>query len=203
MAIGVTVPTASTQTSAEKMAGLRSYIMLFFEPTEVQLEYKSNKAWNDPINGDANGSFQVYYQNVNRVPCKDVSLSQDLQALAEYNIGCFCLLETNLDWNRPYVRSKYLAQQQKTWRHSAISFSLIDMKSFSDYMTGGLPPSILDSDPSGMGRSSYQTLVGKQNSKVTIITGFQCIQNTSGDSSAWTQQSIYMKDHKSIKSPNP
>jgi hypothetical protein len=30
-------------------------------------------------------------------PRDDVNLSQDLQALAEYDVGCFCLSETNLD----------------------------------------------------------------------------------------------------------
>lgn len=60
-----------------------------------------------------------------------------------------------------------------------------------------------NSDPSGMGRWSYQNLEGKQNSKVTIITRYWCAPNTSGESSAWTQQSIYMKDRESIKSPNP
>jgi hypothetical protein len=52
---------------------------------------------NDPINGNANGSFHVYYQNVHGIPWEDVNLSQDLQTLAEYDVGCFCLSETNLD----------------------------------------------------------------------------------------------------------
>jgi hypothetical protein len=53
-----------------------------------------------------------------------------------------------------------------------------------------------------MGRWSYQTLVGKQNSKITIITGYHCVRNTSGDSSAWTLQSIFMKDQQSKTDPN-
>jgi hypothetical protein len=47
------------------------------------------------------------------------------------------LSETNLDWNRPYVKSEYLSRQQKIWKHSATSFSTIDMESSSDYMTVG------------------------------------------------------------------
>jgi hypothetical protein len=54
-----------------------------------------------------------------------------------------------------------------------------------------------------MGRWSYQTLVGKRNSKITIITGYRCVRNTSGDSSAWTLQSIFMKDQQSKTDPNP
>jgi hypothetical protein len=111
MVIGVNNPTISVQSALEHYSGLRSYITSFFEPTEAQPEYKANKAWLDKINGDANGAFQVYYQNVHGIPRDDVNLSQDLQVLAEYDVGCFCLLETNLNWNRPYVKSEYLLRQ--------------------------------------------------------------------------------------------
>jgi hypothetical protein len=87
------------------------------------------------------------------------------------------------------------------------------MESSSDYMTGGTLTAMVnkwssrvfkkDADPSGMGRWSYQTLVGKQNTKVTIITGYQCVRNISGESSAWNQQAMFLKDHKSGRSPNP
>jgi hypothetical protein len=99
------------------------------------------------------------------------------------------------------------------WKHSATSFSTIDMESSSDYMTGGTLTATVDkwssrvikkdADPSGMGRWSFQTLVGKQNTKVTIITGYRCVRNISGESSAWNQQAIFLKDRKSDRSPNP
>jgi hypothetical protein len=54
------------------------------------------------------------------------------------------LSETNLDWNRPYVWSEYLARHWKTWKYSATSFSLIDMESSSDYVTGGALTSTVD-----------------------------------------------------------
>jgi hypothetical protein len=111
MAFGVTNPMVSAQSVHEHYSGLRSYITSFFDSTEAQPEYKSNKVWQDPINGDANGAFRVYYQNVHGIPRDDVSLSQDLQALAKYDVSCFCLSESNLDWHRPYVRSDYLARQ--------------------------------------------------------------------------------------------
>jgi hypothetical protein len=89
MVFGVTNPTVSARSVHEHYSVLRSYIMSFFDSTEAQPEYKSNKVWQDPINGDANGAFRVYYQNVHGIPRDDVSLSQDLQALAEYDVGCF------------------------------------------------------------------------------------------------------------------
>lgn len=195
------------------VSGLGSYITSYFGSTAAPPEHTSNKAWNEPINGDAKGMFRVYYQNVHGVSRDDVTLAQDLQALAEFDVGCFCLSETNLDWHRPYVRSDFLARQRKTWNHAATSFSSIDMESSSDYMTGGTLTSTVDrwssrvfkkdADPSGMGRWSYQTLVGKKKSKLTVITGYRCVRNDSGDGSAWTQEKIYMRDRQAKSSPHP
>jgi hypothetical protein len=99
MVNGVTIPDVSIQPIPARMSGLRSLISSFFESTEAQLEYKNNRAWNEPINQDVKGLFHLYYQNVHGIPRDDVNLSQDLQALAEYDVGCFCLSETNLAWN--------------------------------------------------------------------------------------------------------
>jgi hypothetical protein len=94
-----------------------------------------------------------------------------------------------------------------------MSFSSIDMESSSDYMHGGMLMSTVDwwssrvlkkdADPSGMGQWSYQTLVGKKNSKLTIITGYQCVQNDGGDNSIWMQEKIYMRDRQAKSSPHP
>jgi hypothetical protein len=87
------------------------------------------------------------------------------------------------------------------------------MESSSDYINSGMLTSTVDqwssqvfkkdADPSGMGWWSYQTLVGKKNSKLTIITGYHSIQNNSGDNSIWTQEKIYMRDRQAKSSPHP
>jgi hypothetical protein len=135
----------------------------------------------------------VYYQNVHCVPCNDVTLALDLHVLAVFKIGCMCFSETNLDWNQLHVKYDYLSRH-KTWKHAATSLSSIDMESMSDCMTGSALTSTVDkwsshvfkkeSNPSGMGHWRSQTLVGKKNSKMMFITGYRCVQNSSGNSSA-------------------
>ncbi len=78
MAIGVSIPTVSVQGIANNVAGLGSYITSFFGSTAVSPEHTSNKVWNEPINGDAKGMFQVYYQNVHGIPRDDTTLAQDI-----------------------------------------------------------------------------------------------------------------------------
>jgi hypothetical protein len=81
---------------------------------------------------------------VHGVPQNDVDLAQDLEVLSKLDIGCYCLSEMNLDWNRSYIKSDFLARQRKTWKHAATSFASIDMKSSSDFMTGGTLTLIVD-----------------------------------------------------------
>jgi hypothetical protein len=101
MANVVTIPDVSVQPIPARMLGLRSLISSFFELTEAQPEYKNNHAWNEPINQDAKGLFCLYYQNVHDIPRDDVNLLQDLQALAEYDVGCFFCRKLTLTGTNP------------------------------------------------------------------------------------------------------
>jgi hypothetical protein len=213
MAIGDILQSVSVRNIASHVSGLGSYISSYFESTATQPQHKPNREWNDPINKDAKGMFWVYYQNVHGVSRDNATVGQDLQTLAELEVGCLCFAETNLDWNRSYVKYDFLSRQRKVWKHAATIFSSIDMESSLDYMTGGTLTSTVDkwgsrvltkeSNPSGMGRLSSQTLAGRKNSKITIITGYQCMQNSSGDTSVWNQEKIFMRDHQSRQSPHP
>jgi hypothetical protein len=199
MAIGDLLQSVFVWGIVSNVSRLGSYISSYFESSTPQpAQYKSNREWNNPINNNAKGTFCVYYQNVHGVPHNDVTLlAQDLQLLAVFKTGCMCFSQTNLDWNQLHVKYDYLSRH-KTWKHAATSLSSIDMESMSDYITGGTLTSTVnkwsscvfkkESNPSGMGHWSSQTLVGKNNSKMMIITGYRCVQNSSGDSSTWSQE---------------
>jgi hypothetical protein len=53
-----------------------------------------------------------------------------------------------------------------------------------------------------MGWWSSFTFVGKQNTKVTVITGYRCVQSN-GDGSTWNQEKIFMRDRQGKSNPNP
>ena len=210
MAIGIATPDTVLETF-QHIPGVHT-IMNYFTSTKMQPQYKPNEAWNNPINDDAQGMFQLYYQNTHSIPWDDVLLGQDLQTLADFDVRCFCLSETNLDWQCHYVRNDFLSRQCRTWTYTKTSFSSIDMKLPTDYITGGTLTSRIgtwssrvlssEQDPSGMGRWSQITLTGKRNTKISIITGYRCIQNK-GDDSASTHETIYMRDQHTALSPNP
>jgi hypothetical protein len=137
------------------------------------------------------------------VPLDEVTLDHDLKALAEFDVSCYCFAETNLDWRQSYIRNAFLHCQQSIWKYANTSFSSIDIPLPSDFLTGGTLTSAVGSwsscvlskeqDPLGMGWWNSITLVGKWNTKVNIITGYQCTRSN-GDASAWTQEKIFMRD---------
>ena len=81
----------------QRVPGL-SRITRFLIPATETPNLRTNSAWNHPINDDAAGCFQLYYQNPHGVPWDEVTLDHDLKALAEFDVSCYCFAETNLDW---------------------------------------------------------------------------------------------------------
>jgi hypothetical protein len=75
---------------------LRRITNFFHHPEPV---YHLNSAWNDPITNDADGMFHFYFQNTHGLPRDMVSLNHDLSSLQEFDISCFSLAETNLNWH--------------------------------------------------------------------------------------------------------
>jgi hypothetical protein len=113
MAIGDILQSVSVRNIVSNVSGLGSYILSYFVSTATQPQYKPNREWNNTINKDAKGMFRVYYQNVHGVSLNDTTVGQDLQTLAELNVGCLCFAETNLDWNQLYVMYNFLSRQHK------------------------------------------------------------------------------------------
>lgn len=177
--------------------------MNYFTSTKTPSTHKPNEAWNNLINNDAAGMFQLYYQNTHGVPWDEVQLNQDFWVLAEFNLGCYCFSETNLDWRCYFVRNDFLQKQWQMWKYAKSSFSLIDMESTADYITGGMVTSVLgswssrvlsaDQDPTSMGRWSELLLTGKKQTKISLFTGYWCV-HSNGDASTWTNETIFMKD---------
>jgi hypothetical protein len=75
---GDILPSVSAQGIADSISGLGSYITTFFRTNATPLKHMSNKAWNNPINGDARGMFQINYHNMHRVPLDDIDFAQNL-----------------------------------------------------------------------------------------------------------------------------
>jgi hypothetical protein len=117
-----------------------------------------------------------------------VLLNHDLSILQDFDVGCFSLAETNLNWHRPHVKMEFLGQQCSVWKGQGgvkTAVSSINLDSLSDYQTGGTVTSAVgpwctrvlstDSDPSGMDHWSSLTFIGRQHHCITVVTGYRCV----------------------------
>ena len=192
---------------------LLSRITRFFKPPEP--EYQHNTAWNDPINKDAEGLFRLYFQNVHGLSRDMVTLHQDLETLRDFDVSCFCLAEINMDWQKPHVKMDFLSQQRLVWKGlggAKSAMSSIALENTSDFLTGGTVTSAVghwctrvlhtESDPSGMGRWSSVTFIGRQHRRITVVTGYRCVRS-SGDNSVWSQEKIFLRAKLNKNSPHP
>jgi hypothetical protein len=56
--------------------------------------------------------FRFYFQNTHSLPRDMVLLNHDLSVLQDFDVSCFSLAETNLNWHRPHVKMEFLGQQR-------------------------------------------------------------------------------------------
>jgi hypothetical protein len=110
---------------------------------------------------------------------------------------------------------EFLTQQRLIWKgHGGAKSALssIDLDSTSDFQTGGTVTSAVGSwctrvlaaetDPSGMGRWSCLTFIGRQNRRISVITGYRCVRSPS-DCSAWTQEKVFLWAKHNKQCPRP
>jgi hypothetical protein len=84
-----------------------------------------------------------------------------------------------------HVKMDFLTQQHTIWKGlggAKSALSSINLDSTSDFQTGGTATSAVgawcirvlatETDPSGMGRWSCLTFIGRQNHRISVITGY-------------------------------
>ena len=78
MAIGPVRP-QSVLEAARSLPGW-NHITNYFTSTKTPPTHKPNEAWNNPINNNVAGMFQLYYQNTHGIPRDEVQLDHITEA---------------------------------------------------------------------------------------------------------------------------
>ena len=124
------------------------------------------------------------------------------------NVDVICLTETNIDWNTPQLVNQFQRTVQKTWSKQKIELctSTSDLQWASDHKPGRTAMALLNNissaliqkskDPSGMGRWTYATTLGRNNKKITVFNVYRPskmkVEDT-GSSTVIKQQWIMMQ----------
>jgi len=92
-------------------SGIRSVLGRISHLFTLAPDYTVNEKWHDDIHVDTGEFLWFYFLSRDLV-----QVCQDLQALRERQVGIFGFAETNLVWNKPYVKMDYLEEQRKVWQ---------------------------------------------------------------------------------------
>jgi hypothetical protein len=133
---------------------------------------------------DPSTTFKVFLQNPNGLSIYNNNqfLVQDLQTCYNYGAGMLCLPETNANWNQGGQVTTIHQLFRRIWRNSSLQMSQTPDPFLSTYQPGGTLTAVCENwvsrviskggDPFGLGRWSYITLRGKENTKVTVVTAY-------------------------------
>jgi hypothetical protein len=162
-------------------------------------------------------STRLYYKNINGVSTNNltngfVGLYQHLKQ-TEASIGC--ITEPNLDWNQYWIKKTNEDHGRELFHNALFGYSSHKITAKGAYKPGGtmmitsgqLASRHLEtgSDPTGMGRYSFQTFNGANGTKLIFITGYRVCFNVierAGETTSFFHQwhNLLQDGHES---PNP
>ena len=152
-------------------------------PLNTQTKLKENRYKGDKLTKLDQNHTRLFYLNINGIDTGngDHSLLQLCHNLQEEGVDVISLTETNVHWKRQHVTSNFKRIVQETWPEDKIGIctSESNISWNSDYKPGGTAMISLNKvtsatinkgeDPSGLGRWTFMTLLGKNNSRTSIF----------------------------------
>jgi hypothetical protein len=162
-------------------------------------------------------STRLYYKNINGVGTSNisngfVSLYNHMKT-TESSICCYT--EPNMDWTQFWIKQTNEDHCRKVFHNASHAYSCHNTTAKRAYKPGGtMMPSIgilasrhlkTKSDPSGMGRYSFQTFAGSGGTRIMFITAYRvCFQaiEDAGETTSYYHQwhNLLRQGHKH---PNP
>lgn len=167
---------------------------------------------------DPNSTFRIFLQNPNGLPISPNNqlLLQDFQTCYNYGAGMLCLPETNTNWNQGGQLSTLNQLFHRIWRTSSVQVSQTPDPFLANRQPGGTMTAVCENwvsrviskgeDPFGLGRWSYITMRGTENTKITVITAYNATPSP-GECTYYHQQmrvlSRLHREQSILASPDP
>ena len=136
--------------------------------------------------------------------------------MKDWSANVLCLSETQTAWESAITKTLMSKELRRVDQYATMVGSSSDIKSASLVKPGGtmmcndgtFGSRIIEKgrDPSGLGRWTYCSYVGKNNTKLIVICGYRCCSsqrmNNVGITTAYAQQFCLLRS-KGYKNPNP
>jgi hypothetical protein len=171
--------------------------------------------WGDTIHCPPGELHRVYFQNLDGLRNDSEEIDLYVETMLQYQVGTFCWTDPSLDFLQSPAKSKlrfHTLAHFKTAR-TAFSSSNIPNEGNSLYKPGGTLTTTTGkwttrcvgqplSDPSGMGRWSGLSYLGKNGRRLSIITGYRSPRQQSKGGFGFYDQQHALLLSSGIKKPN-
>jgi hypothetical protein len=156
---------------------------------------------------DTSTTFRIILQNPNGIQPgrKDYDFQYSLANCHSLGMRVLSLVDTKLNWTKEtsYHTANWF---HKIWNFSSISHSQINESFNSSFQPGGILTAVVDrwtsrvhskhQDPYRLGRWSFVTLRGKQDTLITVISAYRVSQKSS---SSLGVKTAYMQLYRALQ----
>ena len=157
-----------------------------FTPTTTQenRNYAKNEYIGPPISDEkADGTYRLYAGNPNglKLGPKGGDWSEHCEKLKILQVDTGCLFEINLDTTKHQIKKLLYDTTDNIFKHSKLDITSSSVASENNFKPGGTlivtqgncKGRVIKSGSNPLGRWTYQTLSGKDQRNITIVSAYQ------------------------------
>ena len=175
-------------------------------------------AWGDSIQEDPCNLHRIYFQNIDGIRNDSDEIDLYISSMAQFHIGTFCWADPGLDFSQSHLRQKLKGPLRSyfTAYKSAFSSSVLPRDSSlpqSGYQPGGTFMTTTNTwatrsigsqllDPSGLGRWSGLSYLGKKGKRIAILTAYRSPRQQPNGGFGFFDQQYSLLLSKGVKKPN-
>jgi hypothetical protein len=171
--------------------------------------------WGDNIHCSPGDLHRVYFQNLDGLRNDNEEIDLYVESMLNYQVGTYCWTDPSLDFLQPTAKSKLKTPTLAHFKtaRTAFSCSTIPNEGDSLYKPGGTLTTTTGkwttrcignplSDPSGMGRWSGLSYLGKNERRLTIMTAYRSPRQQPNGGFGFYDQQHAMLIAAGVKKPN-
>jgi hypothetical protein len=171
--------------------------------------------WGDNIHCSPGDLHRVYFQNLDGLRNDNEEIDLYVESMLNYQVGTYCWTDPSLDFLQPTAKSKLKTPTLAHFKtaRTAFSCSTIPNEGDSLYKPGGTLTTTTGkwttrcignplSNPSGMGRWSGLSYLGKNERRLTIMTAYRSPRQQPNGGFGFYDQQHAMLIAAGVKKPN-
>ncbi len=214
----VSRPSLSVLPNAPSLPHLHSTLLDFFPSVGSDGSEDDEAHWGDSIEFNPGDNHRIYFQNIDGLRNNPDEIDLYISSMAQFNVGTFCWADPGLSFSNMSVRRNFHKPLHSHFSHARCAYSSSNLPTDkanqnTSYQPGGTFMATTGKwttrstgkaleDPSGLGRWSGLTYLGKQNKRLTVLTAYRSPRQQPSAGYGFYDQQYALLLSQGVRKPN-